>query len=369
VGEILGLGMSHGMGISPPAPRSGMYRHLERPDIPDSAKDPANWPEGLRKELGDDEGKTANVNHRNAFGVQAKKLRERLDAFKPDFVLIWADDQYENFKEDIIPAFCVQAFDDMEVKPFSRYGDRLTPQAAEAQFAGQGNPNNLWGWPIDKTMTIKSGRSLGKYLAKGLIDEKIDIAYAYEPLHYGTFAHGFLNSMLLLDWDGNKGWPYPTLTFQVNCYGARVLINRGGHYPVGSINLPNEDLDPDGPTAARCMEVGAATARILKDSPWRVALIASSSWSHAFLVPKHNFLYPDVDNDKRMYQNLVNGNYDAWNAVTQEDILSNGWQEFRNWFCVQGAMQELGHKAPDYSHFIETYSYNSSKVFAIWEPR
>jgi hypothetical protein len=369
MGEILGLGMSHALGMRPPAARSGMYRYLERPDIPESAKDPANWPEGLKRELGDDEGKTHNREHREAVGAQDRKLRQRLDEFNPDFVLIFADDQYENFKEDIIPAFCVQAFNDIDVKPFRVYGDRLNPESVAAAAAQPGTENNTWGWPVDKTLTVRGHRAGGKFLAAGLIDEKIDIAYAYEPLHYGTFAHGFLQTMLLLDFDGDKGWPYPTVTFQVNCYGSRVIINRGGHYPVGSINLPQEELDPDGPTPERCMEVGAAVARVLKRSPWRVAVIMSSSWSHAFLVPKHSFLYPDVDADHRMYEHFVKGDYDAWRKVTNAEVLDRGWQELRNWWVGLGVMEALGHKGPTYSHFEESYSHNSDKVFAYWDPR
>jgi hypothetical protein len=35
------------------------------------------------------------------------------------------------------------------------------------------------------------------------------------------------------------------------------------------------------------MQVRAATAKIMADSPWRVALMASSSWSHSFLTGKN----------------------------------------------------------------------------------
>ena len=44
------------------------------------------------------------------------------------------------------------------------------------------------------------------------------------------------------------------------------------------------DFDPPSPSPKRFMDLGAATARALRDSPFRVALLASSSWSHAFLV-------------------------------------------------------------------------------------
>ena len=39
---------------------------------------------------------------------------------RPAFVLIWGDDQYENFKEDIVPAFSVLAYEDMTIKPWEQ---------------------------------------------------------------------------------------------------------------------------------------------------------------------------------------------------------------------------------------------------------
>jgi hypothetical protein len=38
-----------------------------------------------------------------------------------------------------------------------------------------------------------------------------------------------------------------------------------------------------------------------------------------------------------------------------------------NWFCLAGAMEELGRK-PDSSHFIETWAFVSPAVFAYWSP-
>ena len=40
--------------------------------------------------------------------------------------------------------------------------------------------------------------------------------------------------------------------------------------------------------------MGQATARVLNKSPWRVVLMASSSWSHSFLTEKNYQLWPDV---------------------------------------------------------------------------
>ena len=53
------------------------------------------------------------------FGNDFRAIRKILDDFNPDFVLVWGDDQYENFKEDIVPAFCVLGYDD-EISTSSR---------------------------------------------------------------------------------------------------------------------------------------------------------------------------------------------------------------------------------------------------------
>ncbi len=41
-----------------------------------------------------------------------------LDEFAPDLVVIWGDDQYENFREDVIPPFCLLAYEEMAPKPW-----------------------------------------------------------------------------------------------------------------------------------------------------------------------------------------------------------------------------------------------------------
>ena len=115
------------------------------------------------------------------------------------------------------------------------------------------------------------------------------------------------------------------------------------------------------------MEVGAATARALRESPWRVALIASSSWSHAFLTDKHYQLYPDRESDRRLYEALRAGDYETWRQTPLADIETSGQQEMLNWYMLAGAMEELGRK-PDECEFIDTWSFNSNKCFSVWKP-
>jgi hypothetical protein len=340
---------------------------LRRPDVPDEWKDPNRWPKPMQAEWGDDEGRASAATHRAEFVRHLRVLRQRLDEFQPDFIVMWGDDQYENFKEDIVPPFCVYAFDDIEVYPYRpRRADRLASEPPPMSPA-EGS-NNAWGEAEDTRFVIRGKREAAKYLARGLLQEKIDAAYAYQPLHYDGLSHAFLNGMLYLDYD-RKGLDVPLVPIAVNCYGSRVLVNRGGNYPIGKIEVPEGDLDPPGPSPERCMEVGAAIARVLKRSPWRVAVVASSSWSHAFLTPKHYFIYPDVDADRELYDSLVRGDFAAWRRVSEPEVVDRGQQEVLNWWCLLGAMEELGHKTPDYHGYIESYVMNSNKCFAVYGPR
>ncbi len=351
MGEILGLGVTHYpplMGLD--QNMADILRGIRKdPGLPRQYRDPAGWPEQLRKEYGTDGGAAAAAAHREKLVGHFRRARRALDEFRPDVVIVWGDDQYENFKEDIIPPFCVLAYDEVVARPWQR----------------EGGPPNIWGEDRDTTFQIKGHREAAKHLARGLLDESIDISYAYQPLHHDGLAHAFLNTVLFLDYD-RRGFPYRVVAFQVNCYGRRVIAQRGGRASLAD-PLREGDLDPPSPSPRRCLEVGAATARVMGGSPWRTALVASSSWSHAFLTDKNLQLHPDVEADRRLYEALRIGDYATWRSVSLSAIEESGQQEMLNWFCLVGAMEELGRK-PDACDFIETWALNSNKCFAVFKP-
>jgi hypothetical protein len=98
-----------------------------------------------------------------------------------------------------------------------------------------------------------------------------------------------------------------------------------------------------------------------------VALIASSSWSHAFLTPKHYLLYPDVDADRALYEALQAADYATWRQRPLSAIEDSGQQEVLNWMCLVGAMNELGRR-PTETSYVQSYIFNSNKCFAVFEP-
>jgi hypothetical protein len=346
MGEILGIGATHyPPGLVPdeykPWPLARML-HTD-PRIPAHLKDPANWPEPMQAEWGDDEGITSHKAHRARVFKAFRKIREEIDAFQPDFILIWGDDQYENFKEDIIPPFCVLAYEQLTFQPYHRLRDRP----------------NIWGEPNDKVFTSPGHHAAGRYLASRLLEEGIDMAYAYRPLHEDGLGHAFANTLLFLDLD-RTGFHYPVLPVAVNCYGSSVIRNRGG----GS--QYSEEPDPPSPSPSRCFALGQATARVLKESPWRVVLMASSSWSHAFLTEKNHWIYPDLEADRALLEHLRAGDYARWRDTPLAQMEASGQQEVLNWVCLAGAMAELNYKA-NILDWVETWTFNAPKCLAVFK--
>jgi hypothetical protein len=323
---------------------------LEDPAIPDDLREPAGWPTPLQEEYGRDGGTSAAGGHRAALRAGFSRVRRAIDDFKPDVVIIWGDDQYDNFREDIIPPFCILAYEDLVTRPWAQETAR--------------HPN-VWGESEDTEFRIRGARNVGKYLAGQLLERGIDAAYAYRPLHHEGWAHAFMNTFLYLDYE-REGLDYPALAFAVNCYGTKVISDKGGLTRFADTHTA-EELDPPSPSPARCLEVGRQTARALLESPWRVALIASSSWSHAFLTDKNWRLWPDVAADQRLFNALRAGEYATWRETSLAELEESGQQELLNWFCLVGAMEELN-RTPDYSEFIETYAFNSNKCFALFLP-
>jgi hypothetical protein len=352
--EVLGVGISHYPLFSAvDRDMAGILRDtLQDPDIPAAEKDVRRWPPEMAREWGDDEGTTAAKGHRDAMLVGLRRARAALDAFRPEVSIIWGDDQYENFQEDVVPPFCIGAYDGFTVKPWAQ---------VKASGLMHGKPN-VWDEPAQTEFSIPAHREAGKYFASQLLGENFDVAYAYKPLHHAGLPHAFLNAVLYLDFD-RRGFPYPIVPFAINCYGRKVISYHGYASRFADAGRPP---DPPSPSPARCFDLGAAMARIARNSPWRVALIASSSWSHAFLVDKTWRLRPDIESDRRLYDAMRSGDYAAWRSTTLEAVEDAGQQEMLNWFALVGAMSELGRRC-SWSDIVETHVFNSTKVAAIFE--
>lgn len=323
---------------------------LTDPDIPAGLKDPATWPESMRADWSDDNGAAAAARHRKDLVDDLAHIRSALDEFDPDLVVVWGDDQYENFREEVVPPFCVLAYGDLEVEPFAMIAERHLP--------------NAWGAPDDTKVTLHGDSAAARALTDALIEDGFDMAYSYKKRDGTHFPHSILNTQIFLDYD-NYGakLPYTLLPITVNCYGQHAIARKGGFARFADIK--DEQLDPIGPSPARCYALGAAVSRALQATGKRVAYIASSSWSHAFLNDKDWHLRPDLAADRRLYDAMVHGDHATWLGVTGKQIVDAGQHEMLNWFCLLGAVREQSLELT-WSTFRETDVFNSNKAFATF---
>jgi hypothetical protein len=352
VARFLGVGMTHyPLLAGTDEHMAGLLRYtLRDPDIPAAEKDPAHWPDSMRADWADDGGTAAAAQHRKVLRENLARCRAALDAFGPDLVVVWGDDQYENFREEVVPPFCVLAYGDVEVPAFEVMNERGSP--------------NAWGRPDDMTVVLHGDATASRTLVGSLIADGFDMAYSYRKREGAHFPHAILNTQLFLDYDdAGTRFPYTLVPITVNCYGQHAIARRGGLARFAEIS--QEQLDPAGPTPARCFDLGRAVIRAYAGTDKRVALVASSSWSHAFLCDRLWHLRPDTGADQRLYEALVQGDYQTWRQVTSREIVDAGQHEMLNWFCLLGAMAEAG-TALDWSSFVTTDVFNSNKCFAVY---
>ena len=350
--DILGVGLSHYPG--PLVPAKDWPRMLKRNvDIgrvkPDVFADRSRWPKPMQAEWGGDDGVAAAREHEARLLAGYRVLRRAIDEFKPDLVIVWGDDQFENFRKDCVPPFCVYIFDQVVCRP---YGGGRRPFHTE---------DNAWGLPNETELVIKGHRDAAAGLARYLLEHDFDISYAHEVRAESGLAHSFNNTVVFLDRE-RRGFPYPVIPFHVNCYGNQLMETAAGARGQGMAGR-----SPPAPSPRRCFEIGRATARYFKESPWRAVLIGSSSWSHGSLTAKHGRLYPDLAADRALYDDLAAGRMARWGDIPLADIEDAGQHEVLNWVCLAGAMSELGQK-PEIVDYVETYLFNSSKCFALFPP-
>ncbi|BBZ70437.1 extradiol ring-cleavage dioxygenase [Mycobacterium paraseoulense] len=353
MGAVLAAGVTHFPPLALPDERmADVFRWaLRDPELPTEKRVPAALSALLAKELADDDGLAAAAAHREELRRHFERVRTTLDEFAPDVVLIWGDDQYELFHEDCVPPFAVCAFDDLETRLWQRPFYKGRP--------------NAWGEPEDTAYPIKGAARAGKKLTTELLGRGFDIAYSYQSLPDRPMPAAFANTLRYLDWDG-AGFPYPALFFSINCYGRRLVKHKGGLAYLSSMPKDISELDPPAPSPARCFDLGAAVAEISLQSASRVALVASSSWSHAFLNEASHFLLPDTVRDRELFELLKGDKPGAWRDVTLEEVERAGQHEMLNWFCLAGAVDQLGVR-PNWLTMVESDLFTSNKVFGVYD--
>ena len=169
-----------------------------------------------------------------------------------------------------------------------------TPRSTRSRVMNERGSPNAWGLPDDMTFTLHGDARRGPPARRRRCSTTASTWPTPTASGAGAhFPHAIAQHPAVPRLRPRRTeFPYPIVPITVNCYGQHAIARRGGLARFADIH--DERLDPAGPSPARCFDLGAAVARAIEQTGKRVALVASSSWSHAFLNDKDWHLRPDT---------------------------------------------------------------------------
>ncbi len=92
------------------------------------------------------------------------------------------------------------------------------------------------------------------------------------------------------------------------------------------------------PTARRCFEAGRHIARVIAESPWTAAVLATGGLSHFPELSLARVGESDVEFDRRVVGWMEGANHAALQALTAKELHTSGGHELLNWMVLLGAV-------------------------------
>lgn len=237
---------------------------------------PEEWEQGRQARLSrgglspDEPVESADVNRAKHARVVAayQTLKRYLEASQPDVLLIFGDDQGEQFTFADVPAFSVYTgaeFSGYKISPY--FGLPV------------GGPRERRPKTPEHFTTVAGHPELARGLTTGLMARGFDVAFSAELAHPDEgLGHAFMRPQYYLV----PSYDIPTLAFSINCY-----------------------YGPQ-PTAHRCYELGRAVRETLEALPsgLRVAVLGSGGLWH---LPNHPKSWLDLEFDRNIVDGLRSG--------------------------------------------------------------
>ena len=207
---------------------------------------------------------------------------------RPDALIVVADDHLNVFSFDAVPAFCVRI--GQSVQKMEQDG------AIEFDRALEGLPVR---YPLHED------------LANAVLEQGLEAGIDFAASWSAPLDHAFLSPVSVLC--GDRPVP-PLAPLWVNCF-----------------------VSPQ-PTARRCFAVGQHLARVVRESPWNVAVIATGGLSHFPALSLARVGTSDVEFDRRIVRHLEAGDHEALCALTIKELHETGSHELLNWMVLAGAV-------------------------------
>lgn len=209
-----------------------------------------------------------------------QELRQHLDRWAPDTVVVVGDDQHENMLEDNMPPFTLFIGEEAEASVSLRYLQE-SPEENRSRYRADG--------------------PLGRWVIDYLMDSGFDPSYSMRTSHSGGLGHAFGRVLKWLNPDGR----YSILPIMVNTYF------------------------PPAPSPKRCVQFGRALASAIEGFPEsrRVVLVGSGGLSHTKI---------DVQLDREFLHAIVENDTPYLESMRPHDLV-DGTSEIRNWIVVAAA--------------------------------
>jgi OH-DDVA oxygenase/3-O-methylgallate 3,4-dioxygenase len=302
---VLGIGHSHTPQIS--------VDPEEWPNLGRTEQPSPHIPEDLDAQL---ELDCFREKHARVQGA-VKQLGQLLRSTDVDAIVIFGDDQHEQFHDDNMPAVAIY------------HGDQVAVHPSTARGGGRFPPLHL----EETASEYPNSADLANHLLTSLTAQEFELTRCNELKAERGVGHAF--SFLY-----QRLWP--------ECQVPIVPIMVNTYYP------------PNQPTPRRCHNLGKAVRQAI--GTWtggeRVAVLASGGLSHIVI---------DEPLDQQVLDALKAKDTAALHALPRE-LLKGGTSEILNWVALDGAVGELPMTLIDYiPGYRSRPSTGCAMAFAYWQ--
>jgi 3-O-methylgallate 3,4-dioxygenase len=313
---VIGVGTSHSPQLSV---RASQWQLLREKDEKDPRLDYQGLLQRARNGLATELSAEKFRQRDEACLSAVSALGDALRGANPDIVVVFGDDQQEQFHDDNMPTFAIYHGKSLPVVKDSG----LRPARwKEAERMG-------WAETADEYDTAQD---LANHLIRSLVDDEFDIARCNKlrPEVGVGHAFSFLYRRVL------PGSKLPMVPVMVNTY-----------YP------------PNQPTPKRCYAFGRAVRKAIEtwDADKRVAVMASGGLSHVVI---------DEELDQIVIDALRNKDRQALWRLPREK-LRGGTSEILNWVALAGVAEPMELKYLEYvTTFRSPAATGCGMGFAYW---
>ncbi len=220
---------------------------------------------------------------RDAFYAGFDRMRQALEASKPDALIVIGAEHFANFFMNNMPSLCVGMGDVYE------------------------GPIEDEAWLGIKKHRVAGAPDLSKRLIEDMMQD-VDLAYAQE----WKFDHGIMVPLNFL----TPRYDLPVIPVNINCQGPPLIPLK------------------------RCYEFGRALRRACDRAPERIALVGTGGISHWPATPDSGKINEPWD--RAFLERFLNGKRDELLAYRDEDTWREAGQggfEIRTFIAVSGATE------------------------------